>query len=136
GPMTDYAINCWINNPGDTGAQDNRANARRTIQSISDGSSNTFLAGHKYVGLSDYGRTSGDGWDESIMQRAWGGPGRAQANYTQDRAGGALGNWWGGPFPGGGLFLFGDGTVRTISYSFGQFAQAMHPSDGTPISFE
>jgi prepilin-type N-terminal cleavage/methylation domain-containing protein len=136
GPMTDYAINCWLNNPGDTGAQDVRTLNRRTIQSIPDGSSNTILVGHKYVGLADYGRTAGSGWDESIMQGAWGGAGRAQPNYTQDRAGSALGNWWGGPFPGGGLFLMGDGHVRTIPYSTAaaQFRLLMHPQDGGVVS--
>ena len=113
-----------------------------TIQGIPDGSSNTFLVGHKYVGLNDYGRTAGNGWDESILQGAWGGAGRAEPNYRQDAAGGAAGDWWGGPFPGGGMFLFGDGSVRTIPYGIttgtnlatSQFYRLMHPSDGQVVN--
>jgi len=135
GPMTDYANNCWINNPGDTSAQDARANSKRTIQSIADGSSNTILVGHKYVGLNDYGRTAGNGWDEGILQGGYGGAGRAQANYQQDAAGGNLGNWWGGPFPSGGMFLMGDGSVRTLPYGFTSMNNALHPSDGQTVNF-
>src|SRR6185312_4759322 len=47
GPMTDYAINTNVNNPG--GACCGAANKKGTIQTISDGSSNTILVGHKYV---------------------------------------------------------------------------------------
>jgi len=141
GPMTDYAINSWLNVPGDTGGQDERTNNRRTIQAIPDGSSNTLVVGQKYVGLNDYARTSGDGWDESIWQGGWGGPGRASADcgsgttpcIAQDAPGGARGNWWGGPFPGGAIFVFGDGSVRTIPYNITvpHLYGLMHPADGS-----
>ncbi len=46
---------------------------------------------------------------------------------------------WGGPFEGGVLFMFGDGTVRTISYkSRGtvNFARMLYPSDGRVVTFD
>jgi prepilin-type N-terminal cleavage/methylation domain-containing protein len=131
GPMTDYALNCWVNVPGDGSGQDGRTNNRRTIQSIPDGSSNVVLVGHKRVPLNYYSRTAGSDWDESIMMGGYGGSGRASSTYTADPATGT-GNAWGGPFPSGGMFLFGDGSVRTIPYSIGatEFSKALHPSDG------
>ena len=52
--------------------------------------------------------------------------------YRQDTAGSGPNNDWGGPFPGGGLFAIGDGSVRTISFSITSavFANALNPSDG------
>lgn len=128
GPMTDYAINCRINQPG--GGR-NGINNRRTIQTIQDGSSNTVLVGTKYVQLSQYGRTAGNGWDEGILQGAWGGPGRDSYTFLQDSTV-AANNQWGGAFPGGSMFLFGDGAVRTIPYSINgtQFQYLMRPDDG------
>ncbi len=46
---------------------------------------------------------------------------------------------FGGPFSGGVLFMFGDGTVRTINYNqrgTNNFARMMYPSDGQVINFD
>jgi len=42
---------------------------------------------------------------------------------------------WGGPFPNGGMFLFGDGSVRTLPYGFTSLAAALNPNDGATINF-
>jgi len=133
GPMTDYAINLLIQGNGVQNGYNTYPNPRRTIQGISDGSSNTILVGHKYVSTADYGRTSGDGWDE-VACVANGGNGRGSSTYRQDQNSGPN-NDWGGPFPGGGCFLFGDGQVRTINYSIAPatLALLLNPNDGQTI---
>jgi prepilin-type N-terminal cleavage/methylation domain-containing protein len=152
GPMTDYAINCWLNDPGSTGAQDQRANNRRRVESINDGSSNTILIGYKSVPKGYYARQVGNNWDESVLQGGWGGPGRANARLEVDPPGNSpLGNAWGAPYAGGCLMGFGDGSVRTIQYSVSTpnnnnnlnpangavnpFALMLHPQDGQAIAF-
>jgi len=136
GPMTDYAINVNVNYGSSTGwpgccggGGTNQKGNIRTIQGIIDGSSNTILVGTKYVQISQYTRTSGDGWDEVIVWGSQGGAGRTGnatapdgsnvaglAAYLQDGTYGA-GDYFGGPYPGGSMFLFGDGAVRMIPYS-------------------
>jgi prepilin-type N-terminal cleavage/methylation domain-containing protein len=154
GPMTDYAINVNVNAMSGTtlanccgGGGTNAYGNRVTVQGISDGSSNTILVGNKYVQLADYSRTAGSGWDESILQGNWGGPGRtgntAAPNgsglpgYLQDTTIGPN-NWWGGPFPGGGVFLLGDGSARTIPYSIDRtvFLYLLSPADGQVVTID
>jgi len=132
GPMTDYAYNIWVTNPN--GGCCGSGGKKATIQGISDGSSNTILAGHKYVQTTQYGRTSGDGWDEVVIVPN-GGATRASAAYLQDNATTGANGQWGGPFPGGGLFLIGDGTVRTVNYGINTttFTNALLPNDGNVL---
>jgi len=149
GPMTDYAINVNVNSASGTNLVGccGGANQKKTIQGLSDGSSQTILLGSKYVQLAQYSRTAGNGWDESIMQGAWGGAGRTantaapdgtpQPAYLQNNTYGQA-NYWGGPFPGGGVFLMGDGSARTIAYSVNRtmFQWALLPSDGNSMSLD
>jgi prepilin-type N-terminal cleavage/methylation domain-containing protein len=130
GPMTDYALNLNLNTTN-TGYAAGTSNAKMTIQGIQDGSSNTILVGHKYVQTTQYGRTSGDGWDEVVIVSN-GGSGRSTSVYLQDNASTGANGQWGGPFPGGGLFVLGDGQVRTINYSISAttFGYALTPNDG------
>jgi len=132
GPMTDYAINLRINDPGQGSRYWSPKPApKKTIQGIPDGSSNTILVGHKYVQLTQYNRNSGDGWDE-VVTVGNGGGGRAGSTYKQNNATDGATDWWGGPFTSGGLFMFGDG--RTVMISFGvdatTFNNLMQPDDG------
>ncbi|MDB5307072.1 MAG: pulG 10 [Gemmataceae bacterium] len=151
GPLTDYAINTNLNagTYGNTccggGGTYQKGNGR-TIQGIQDGSSNTILVGNKYVPLSMYSYNSGNNWDEGILAGNWGGTGRDGNRSAPDGSGnpaymqdGTYGpdDFWGGPFPGGGLFLFGDGRVQTVNYSVNrtQFMYMLNPSDGQPVQF-
>jgi len=132
GPMTDYAINLRVNDP--TGSKKYwtpKPAPRKTIQSIPDGSSNTILVGHKYVQTTQYSRNSGDGWDE-VVTVGNGGAGRWGSTFIQDNAQQGASDWWGGPFPGGGLFLLGDGSVKNIAYSVNgtTFNNLLQPDDG------
>jgi prepilin-type N-terminal cleavage/methylation domain-containing protein/prepilin-type processing-associated H-X9-DG protein len=150
GPMTDYAFNENVDRGGCCGCcGGNNANRfasnKRQIQTILDGSSNTILVGTKYVQISQYTRTAGNGWDEGILQGAWGGAGRGGNNappdgsgvpgYLQDNTYGQT-DWWGGPYPGGSNFLFGDGAVRTIPYSVSRttFLYMLSPNDGQSVN--
>jgi prepilin-type N-terminal cleavage/methylation domain-containing protein len=153
GPVTDYAINTRINSPsnntwGTNGGGTNDIDNQRTIQGISDGSSNTILVGCKAQRVSKHADDGANDWDESIIQGGWGGSGRRGNNDGTDAAGtrsttpgtdhtGQAGfilmtdtsitgtapmihnARFGGPFSGGVTFLMGDGTVRTINYNVG-----------------
>jgi prepilin-type N-terminal cleavage/methylation domain-containing protein len=155
GPMTDYAINHNINTQntnGTTGACCGAANARKRIEAIPDGSSNTIFVGYKAVPKGFYQKNTGDNWDESILRGAYGGAARGAATLEPDRNGNSpCGNCWGAPYAGGVLFAFGDGSVRTIQYSVSNpngnnninpangavnpFALMLHPQDGMTIAF-
>jgi len=149
GPMCDYAINTNLNYGGAYsccgGGGSNQAGNKRQIQTIIDGSSNTILVGTKYVQLSQYTRNAGNGWDEGILQGNWGGPGRSGGTaasdgsgtpgYLQDNTYGQT-DWWGGPYPGGSNFLFGDGAVRVIPYAVNRttLLYMLNPSDGQVVN--
>ncbi|MCI0701947.1 MAG: DUF1559 domain-containing protein [Planctomycetia bacterium] len=146
GPMTDYALNPWVNSGARGGNFNTLPNNRRTIQAISDGSSNTILVGHKSVAKGMYGYNRGDDWDESILVGN-GGCSRSgidvnpntnpitilAARYQVDPPGTvAPGDYWGAPFSAGALFLIADGSVRMISYSVTptQFGYSLLSDDG------
>jgi prepilin-type N-terminal cleavage/methylation domain-containing protein len=144
GPYTDYALNTWLNRPED-GAEwvpDNKY----TLLSISDGTSNTLLAGQRTVHPRDYSSPS-SAWNESILYGgSWGtGLGRTSVNsdlrnqedYDDAVANGADPNtttvgraMWGGPFPGGCLFVLCDGSVRPVAFGI-DLARALNPRDGS-----
>ena len=135
GTITDYAVSGWVNssstgNIGDT-------NHRRSVQSITDGSSNTILVGEKAMQPSYYNDNNAGNWDESIWAGGWGGPGRAGNSLFQDKQGINYGNNWGGPFTGGVLFLFGDGSIHGIPYSVSgttTFNNLLDPDDGNVVT--
>src|SRR5262249_34284813 len=135
GPVTDYAINNHLNSPSTprTGTDgllywtNNQStgskNSHRTIPRITDGSSNTILAGGKALDPSQFSDDQAKNWDESVVQGGNGGFTRnghqmgnadaaSLADYVlvPDNAEPASGtgvehNRFGGPFPGGVLFV-------------------------------
>ena len=151
GPVTDYAINCRINTPstnvwGTNGGGTGDVDRRKTIQGISDGSSNTIIVGSKAERVSKHADASASDWDESIIQGGWGGSGRRGNNdgsNAQGPASTAAGvdhigqsgfvlmrdtqitgiapfihsNRFGSGFAGSVLFAMGDGSVRGITYT-------------------
>ncbi|HEY1188012.1 MAG TPA: DUF1559 domain-containing protein [Gemmata sp.] len=152
GPMTDYAINTSVNAGSGTsldgccgGGGTAVAGNRRTIQGISDGSSNTILVGTKYIQTTMYNYNQGNNWDEGILGGNWGGPGRSANGsapdgsgspaYLRDNAAYGPGNYFGGGSSGGGLFLFGDGAVRTVPYSVNRTTlfNLLAPNDGQVV---
>jgi len=156
GPVTDYAINTFINiQPtayaltinGVAGFASNGAGdgtlRRVTIQGIADGSSNTILVGIKALQPAQYSDNNANNWDEAILQGGWGGSGRARSNSTtngvalfRDAPGIAHGGNFGSAFSGGVLFMYGDGSVRNIPFTQSNninYARQLYPSDGIPV---
>jgi prepilin-type N-terminal cleavage/methylation domain-containing protein len=127
GSITDYSINVRLNSTsGDTGG----ANRRLTIQGISDGSSNTMLVGGNGIPTWHHNDNQANNWDETWWVGGYGGSGRNTTAAPVQDGPSTPTNAWGGPFPGGFLVLLGDGSVRTVSFSFPNMPQLLDPSDG------
>jgi prepilin-type N-terminal cleavage/methylation domain-containing protein len=168
GPITDYAINARVNNPsnntwGTNGGGTNTVDSRRTIQSISDGSSNVPLVGEKALRLPKHTDNGGNDWDECILEGGWGGTGRS-GNSNGNNEQGAPGTnpllgqasfilvrdkndnnqpiqhnaHFGGPWGGGVHFLMGDGSVRSIGYSITPSALGwtLNSTDGQVVTLD
>jgi prepilin-type N-terminal cleavage/methylation domain-containing protein len=163
GPATDYAINArinkgnWFGTPGvngeGNGACCGGADNRKTIQGITDGSSNTILVGIKASRAAIYSNLSDSNWDESIVQGDWGGHTRSGRGadevinsvtlrsskpLVKDDPNNDFADNWGSAFAGGTLFLMGDGTVRGVSYNVARqnLNAALNPSDGSTLSLD
>jgi len=128
GPWSDYFINNYLNNPTNAGKPDG-PDAKVTLLSITDGSSNTIFAGHGNIATTDYSKTKNVAGSSSIFVGGTqgtmrGGPAwvkgqrplvalqRDSATPVVLAAGG-----WGGPYPIGALMVWCDATVRQVSYT-------------------
>jgi len=127
GAWSDYQMNCYINSPA--GAP-NVADTKRTMVSLTDGTSNTIFYGHGQLGQSDYSLNT-----VVSGAAANGGRGNIQlaGTYATGRCNGATAQVngrdivgagtaassvnWGGPFPQGSIICMGDGTVRMFPYT-------------------
>jgi len=135
-PFTDYAWNCFLNTPSGLALTAATIESGIPIQGIADGSSNTILCGHKSRATGNYATVAGE-----IVAGGLVATGRASAVYVKDPVGTADGAGWGGSFPAGGLFVFGDGAAKTVLYingtsptasatvTGGFFAAWLNPSD-------
>jgi len=128
GAVTDYAINCWLNDTGG-GARD-FTDMGCTLTAISDGTSNTILAGERSLDLAQYddNTVAGGSWDETWFIGGYGGSGRAACFVIPDGSGIPKGGW-GGPFAEGCPFVLCDGSVRVIPYGF-DITNALRRDDG------
>ena len=124
GPKTDYAINANVN---DSNGGRGSANAKRRIETLGDGSSNTIAVGQKYMKRGDYPSSSGSGWDESILQGGSGGPSRSASWLIRDHATTAPNNQWGSPYVSGAPFAMYDGSVRFINFNVTQLKTSAAP---------
>jgi prepilin-type N-terminal cleavage/methylation domain-containing protein len=155
---TDYAANDQIFYPGD-GAPGQTT----TLLAITDGLSNTIFVGEKAVDLSAIAAGSWY-WDEPIILGGAGGTARCGLGMYRDsprllnlaadpQSGFAFpddpnsfcgGGNWGAPWSAGAQFLFGDGSVRLVTYtqadpnpSFNTMLWRMiRPRDGQVVTFE
>jgi prepilin-type N-terminal cleavage/methylation domain-containing protein len=144
GSVTDYAINPRINAPNHPSAninENDQPDGRRTLQSISDGTSNTLLIGEKALQTGQYQDNVINNFDESIFRGGRGGTGRGRNTTTfntgqpapaivQDSPTVTHGNRWGSPHPVQCLFVLCDGSVRGIRYGIDPLP-AMLPDDGS-----
>jgi len=125
GPWQDYVINPNINNATAPGAA--IADTKRTMVSISDGTSNTIAVGDGYMDTGNYSGTAGiAGQTDSIFCGGSTGTTRvvgaaAAFGFGRDTISTAATRpvqpAWGGPFPQGALMGLMDGTVRLFPYS-------------------
>jgi prepilin-type N-terminal cleavage/methylation domain-containing protein len=141
GPVTDYALNTWINRPQD--GLEYMTDNKTTLTGIVDGTSNTIMVGYQIVHIRDY-QNQDSGWNESIFKGGnwsvgfprlgFASDSVSQADYllaaqtqgTGTQTGRAQ---WGAPFDEGSYFVMCDGSVRLIRYGINlQFV--LHPNDG------
>ena len=141
GSYTDYGINSYINNPGDTctSCNSNRTrttNKRMTLLGIPDGTSNVVFAGHIAYYPNEYFNTSGNTWKESIFRGGYGGTARTDHDCFQRDRNGMPRNCWGSPMAQGALFVMCDGSVRLFPYTVnsGNLVRFMRPNDGNPVT--
>jgi prepilin-type N-terminal cleavage/methylation domain-containing protein/prepilin-type processing-associated H-X9-DG protein len=126
---TDYAVNLYV--------FDNRPFCRDPA-TISDGMSNTILAGEKAFNPRVEGPQSWY-WDEPFFIGGSKGTSRGGLALLKD----SRGDWqddpyknnWGSPHTGGVQFLFGDGAVRMIGRGISQdtFAALLTPDGGESV---
>jgi hypothetical protein len=134
GPVTDYGINPYINNSSGT---INAANAYSRLNAISDGTSNTILAGHIYYALSDYPLTTPSAtlmpiFAPGTLGTSRGSLGSSSATWLQDGTA-ATSTQWGSPMAEGGLMAMCDGSVHFFPYTV-SLANFLTPDDGNPVT--
>jgi prepilin-type processing-associated H-X9-DG protein len=99
------------------------------LASITDGLSNTILAGEKVL---DPSVQTGPSWywDEPFFLGGSGSTARRGLGLMRDAVGNDYKTHWGAAHPGGVHFLFGDGSVRMVRYelSWMEFTALLTPS--------
>jgi prepilin-type processing-associated H-X9-DG protein len=99
------------------------------LASITDGLSNTILAGEKAIDPSVQTGSSWY-WDEPFFLGGSGSTARRGLGLMRDAVGNDYKTHWGAAHPGGIHFLFGDGSVRMLRYelSWMEFTALLTPS--------
>jgi len=146
GPISDYGINPWLNEPN--AGNVNKVDQKCTLTKITngDGTSNTVFCGHIYLKTDDYSATAPDGSPGTYIESFFCGGTQATARSNpgakdvtdklqKDNTAPNTGNLWGGPFDGAALFAMCDGSVRGIPYGFAQFWEALKYNDNFTINW-
>jgi hypothetical protein len=129
GAVTDYAINCWLNEWKDGSlAAPNRG---MKIHTIPDGSSNTVLLGQLALRTTDYQAREATEGLETFFIGGMAGSGRNGFKHMQDAPDIAAVPNFGSPISSGTLFCMGDVVVRQISFSF-SMETGLRPNDEKP----
>lgn len=116
GPQSDYAINCWLNDPKQGSL--NATNDRRSLVRITDGTSNTLLLGELALRTTDYKAMDGGEGRETIMIGGTMGTGRNSPKMVNDGPKIDFSHRFGGPFNGITIMSMCDGSVRAIVTNF------------------
>jgi prepilin-type N-terminal cleavage/methylation domain-containing protein len=142
GAWSDYFWNNYLNNAKNAEKADN-ADVKRTLVGITDGSSNTILAGHGNINIDQFKETSKVTLCSNIFSGGTFGTARAGKNGEASPAGVALQRdsknaptmgSWGGPFPQGALMGMCDGTVRMFPYSLNNLGDFLTPNGGEVVT--
>lgn len=123
-----------------------------TVTSITDGTSNTIFIGEKAMNPRSYAAGMWY-WDEPYVMGGTGGTGRCGDGIYQDSAlvsnpilaesrpwtigsESCGGGTWGAPSAGGAMFVMGDGSVRTLSFTTTNAVLQLliRPADGQVVS--
>lgn len=115
----------------------------QTIAGITDGTSNTILAGLKFLAVSQY-NSGAWSFDSPLWSGGDNGTSRGYRGWPQatDAISGTLkldsaytsnDRVFGGPYPGGVLFVFFDGSVHSIPYGT-DITYFLDPIDGTVVT--
>jgi prepilin-type N-terminal cleavage/methylation domain-containing protein len=113
GAWTDYFLNAMLND-GTINGND----VRRTLVGITDGTSNTILAGHGNVATTDWSKSTAVTMSTNIFVGGTNGTCRTTAATMQrDTSAAPTGASWGGPFGQGALMGMCDATVRMFPYA-------------------
>jgi prepilin-type N-terminal cleavage/methylation domain-containing protein len=139
-PWSDYFLNALLNDP--TTFTANLPDVRRTLVGITDGTSNTILAGHGQILPSLYSSSTGMPNISSGINcgGTWGtARGTAAPAFARDSntiPPVTTGASWGSPFPQGGLMGMADATVRMFPYSLAgtQLYQFLTPTGGEVVT--
>jgi type II secretory pathway pseudopilin PulG len=146
GAWTDYFYNNYINNALEA-TKTSSADKQRRFNDITDGTSNTIMIGHGNIRTSQYKANADVTLSSNIFKGGTSGTARAGNSTTKDQPsnpGGVtlsrdsdkapvLGSW-GGPFAGGALMAYADGSVRFMSYSVENFSAYLTPAGGEVIN--
>jgi prepilin-type processing-associated H-X9-DG protein len=129
----------WPDKSHHTGINHQRSEIR--IAQITDGTSNTYLIGEKYIRPENY-TTGGDPGDNESMYMGENGDVVRWANRDigplQDRPGGSFWPHWGSAHSGGLNMAFCDGSVHLISYGIDLETHRRfgNRKDGLPVGAE
>jgi Protein of unknown function (DUF1559) len=141
GPWSDYFYNNYLNDPLQASKPD-APDAKRTLPGITDGASETILAGHGNINTSQYSADANVVGSSNIFRGGTVGTMRSgndgAANPTgvflkRDSAEDPGTGSWGGPFPQGALMAMADGTVRMFPYATQNFGAFLTPTGGEQV---
>lgn len=140
GAWTDYFYNNYLNNALEA-TKTSSADKQRGLADITDGTSDTIMIGHGHIRISQYKANADVTLSSNIFKGGTSGTARAGNSTTKDQPGNpggvtlardsddapVLGSW-GGPFAGGALMGYADGSVRFVSYNVQNFSAILTPA--------
>jgi hypothetical protein len=125
GPVTDYAINCWL---GDTVTGQTVVRTPSRLTSITDGTSNTFMIGQAALLPAHYQATDATPGRDTFLVGGTKGTGRGGARLLHDEKASLIDHEFGSPFPQGSFFCMADASVRMFSYNV-DLTPGLRPND-------
>ena len=142
GPWTDYFFNNYLNDPNQ--AENPKApDMQRTLVSITDGTSNTVLAGHGNIRTSQYASNANVTLSVNIFVGGTAGSMRSGNNGKHNPGGVTLKRdsdevptigSWGGPFSQGALMCMADGSVHLFPYATQNFGAFLTPTGNEGVA--